>query len=181
MYIAPHVVPRMFSFTRNQKSREQTSHFIGSVSGSPGVIPGQLVCLRLHRQSQTISNSTQLCSDQWNHQQGFLKKFKRAVKCIPTAFSLVKWRGGKKGMKARVRGIMGFEGKCWVEINARRSFIFSNSCVKVKAKDSSGISKWICRFCLKLFWFTSPYLGMFISLNMTYSVIFLSAVSTGDV
>lgn len=50
---------------------------------------------------------------------------------------------GKKGMKTRARELTGFEGKCWVEINARRSFILSNSYVKVKEKDSSGISKWI--------------------------------------
>lgn len=36
-------------------------------------------------------------------------------------------------------------------------------------------------FSLKLFSFSSLNLGMFISLSMTYSAIFLSGGSTGDV
>lgn len=35
--------------------------------------------LWLHKHSQSISNSAQLCSDQWNHQLGFLTKFGHEV------------------------------------------------------------------------------------------------------
>ena len=134
-------------FLSRQKPKQETSYFIGSwlcckgkvsVSGSLCWIPGQhsvwfclkrefwnlFASLRLHKHSQPISNSAQLCSDQWNHQLGFRTKFGHGVitgintcckMCLDCFLSYEVRRIKKKEwMKMRAEKITELSVKCCV-------------------------------------------------------------------
>lgn len=140
-YLVCTLSPRSFYLSRNQNKKhlilwevvKARCLFQDHCAGSQAV----WFCLKeswnlftslwLHKHRQPISNSTQLRSDQWNHQLGFLTKFghevitgidTRCKNCVLNAFSLMK-SGGKQTpktewMKSRAGEITELSGKCWV-------------------------------------------------------------------